>query len=368
MTKICHLTSVHHWGDVRIFIKECVSLAKQFDEVYLIAPGTKKQVVDKVNIIPVHKFSRLKRMRKTVDEVYKKSLEIDADVYHLHDPELLRIALRLKKKGKKVIFDIHENVALQIKSKPYIPSIFRGFIGFMYRMLEKFILPKLDGLILAEDSYLPYYDNLNKNISIVLNMPQHEKFDSFQGTGVKKDELFYIGSISEARGIITTLNAIKILKDRDVSVKFNCVGVVPGWLESHPLLTALSDRVIMHGRLPLYEGLEYAKSAKIGLSILKPIENYKNSFSTKTFEYMAMGLPVITSNFKLYKDVIEFNHTGLCINPQDPLELANSIERLLKDDDLCKTMGENGIQLIAEKYNWKNEEAKLFNLYQTILN
>ena len=52
--------------------------------------------------------SRIKRFTKAVNEIYKKSIEINADIYHLHDPELLRIARKLK--DEKIIYDAHEDL------------------------------------------------------------------------------------------------------------------------------------------------------------------------------------------------------------------------------------------------------------------
>jgi len=101
---ICHLTSAHPQRDVRILIKECSSLAKHFNTSLFVVNGT-KEVFNNVKIDTVkHEFnSRLERFTKVVDLVLLKAIEIDADIYHIHDPELLRIVSKLKKLNKKVI-------------------------------------------------------------------------------------------------------------------------------------------------------------------------------------------------------------------------------------------------------------------------
>ena len=100
--KICHLTSVHKQHDVRIFVKECSSLAK-CHETHLIVVNGYNEIKNNVTIhsLEVNYSSRIKRFTKAVNEIYKKSIEINADIYHLHDPELLRIARKLKKRVKK---------------------------------------------------------------------------------------------------------------------------------------------------------------------------------------------------------------------------------------------------------------------------
>jgi hypothetical protein len=100
--KICHLTSAHKWNDVRIFIKQCSSLAIAGFDTNLIAVNCESKQVNGVNIIGVNALvtNRYIRMFRASKLVYKKAIEVDADIYHFHDPELLQYALRLKRKVK----------------------------------------------------------------------------------------------------------------------------------------------------------------------------------------------------------------------------------------------------------------------------
>ena len=105
--KICHVTSVHPADDIRIFHKECGSLSNAGYEVYLVAPEILNHIRNGIQIIGVlnKPVSRLQRILFYTKRVYKNALWVNADIYHLHDPELLLYALLLKKKGKIVIFD-----------------------------------------------------------------------------------------------------------------------------------------------------------------------------------------------------------------------------------------------------------------------
>lgn len=101
MCKICHLTSVHNCNDIRIFLKESGSLAQDGDEVYLFAEGVNQQI-NGINIIGCGNKSggRKARFLDFAKKIYRKALELDCEIYHFHDPELLPYGIKLKNAGK----------------------------------------------------------------------------------------------------------------------------------------------------------------------------------------------------------------------------------------------------------------------------
>jgi glycosyltransferase involved in cell wall biosynthesis len=104
----------------------------------------------------------------------------------------------------------------------------------------------------------------------------------------------------------------------------------------------------------------------IGLAVVERIPNNTGSLLTKLFEYMALDMPLITSNFPLYKELIEGVGCGLCVAPEKPEELAEAIEYLLSHPEEATEMGKRGREAVKANYNWNTEAEKLLNLYKKL--
>lgn len=370
MIKVCIFTSAHHPFDSRIFYKECKSLAKADYEVVLVAPHEKNEWVDGVQIQAISMpKNRYERMLTTVWQVYRKAIEQKAIVYHFHDPELILVGLLLRWKGKKVIFDIHENIAQQIKVKRWVP--FRKIISKSFFFFD-LICSKFFFLILAEKSYERKYKKWTSRFIIIQNMPDIVFFKKYEVGLRNSNGIFYVGGISENRGIITLVEALRILKNNGTDFHFHCIGKFNPEFKKDKLLGKikqyeLNDFVTFYGRLEIEKAYQYSKNCSVGVSILKPIENYIDSYSTKIFEYMSISLPVVTSNFELYRNVIENYKCGICVDPENPEQIAAAIEYLLLNKDVANQMGENGRKAVEERYNWNRENKKLLQFYKELI-
>ncbi len=341
--KICHISSVHPSRDTRIFYKECISLKKAGYDVTLIAGNNQtEETVGGIKIIDFPPFkNRLFRMLFAPLRMFNLARKQKAKLYHFHDPELIITGIMLRMMGKQVIFDIHENIVKQIKSKKFLlfPSLLSGLF-----MPFNFIACKWFHLILAEHSYEPIYKKSSKSYEIILNMPGIgflEPYNVPDRSGL--NNIFYIGRVTKLRGVDVSLKALHLLKHQGIETTMHFVGdideALKKELENLDYYDQIKKNVIFHGRMNLDDGYELAKDCLIGISVLKPIENYLESYSTKVFEYMAVSMPVITSNFELYKKVVEKHECGLCIDPEDPRELADAINCQVMDKERATAMG-----------------------------
>ncbi|KRI01752.1 glycosyltransferase family 4 protein [Curvibacter sp. PAE-UM] len=367
MARVVHLTSAHPRDDIRIFLKECRSLARHGHEVTLVvADGLGDEVREGVAILDAGSSrGRLSRMFKTTQRVYRKAVELDADVYHLHDPELLPTGLRLKRRGKKVVFDAHEDVPQQLLGKHYLHPVMRRILSWGFARFERHACARFDGVVTATPHIRDKFTKIHPRSVDVNNFPMLGELESAVPWQDKANEVCYIGSIAQIRGIKELVRAMEATHP---SVRLNLVGgfaeaqveaevrTYPGWGKVHAL--GVQDRRGVR---------EVLGRSMAGVVTLHPIINYLDALPIKMFEYMSAGIPVIASNFPLWQQILESADCGVCVDPLDPLAIAKAIDEVVADPGRAEQMGQNGRRLIESKFNWSNEEAKLIEFYGLLL-
>jgi len=366
MPDICHITSAHPAEDIRIFIKECSSLAAAGHRVTLVAAGSSDNYTKngvQIVFVPKSTGGRIKRMYETVNRVYEKALAVNADVYHFHDPELLRIALKLKKKGKKVIYDSHEDVPRQIMGKYWIPAPLRTFVSAVFEKYENSVVRRLNGVIAATPVIAARFRKINPNTTDINNFPLLREFPEPDYGVEKEDAVCYIGGLTRIRGISQAVEAMKFCPE----VRLKLAGQFsPASYEQDVRALESFDRTDYLGTLNREEVVDCLHRCKAGLVTLLYSPNIVDSQPIKMFEYMAAGLPVIASHFPLWKQVIESNDCGLCVDPEKPEEIAAAIMQIVQDPGRAQQMGQNGRRAVENRYNWEVEEQKLLAFYEKL--
>ena len=364
--RVCHVTSLHSWNDTRIFYKECLSLSKEFD-VTLVAPNTKDLVEDGITVKGVNLpdiNSRLKRFLQ-LNRILPILEDIDADVYHFHDPELMRIGIRMKKKGKFVIFDSHEDVPLQIMEKGWIPAWIRPTVSYVYSHFEKRLLKKYDAVVTVTPSIVERLNTVNKNVYQITNYPIVKAFH---------DERKWCKSICFA-GLVgpTWMHANIVESIKDLAVNYNVAGHMypEGYFQQLIKDLPYKERITYVGRLPMESVSSFIQSNSIGMALCDYVPNmgYKmgSMGNTKLFEYMMAGVPVIATDFVLWKDIIDKYKCGIYVNPHDVEAIKNAISFLFSDMDKLKEMGNNGRKAVETLYNWSTQEEVLLSMYKKLL-
>lgn len=366
MTKVCHFTSVHSATDGRIFWKECCSLAKAGYEVFLVAPNAGNEIKNGVQIIgvPLKMRNRFYRMFFFSKEVYKIALSLNAEIYHFHDPELLVYANCLKKKGKKVIFDSHEDVVNQILQKKYL-SLFRYCIAWLYKIYEKRILSKIDAIISVTPHIVTRLRCINKNTYQITNYPLLE--EKYENVRCDNQEIVFAGGISS---LWLHENIIKALRYAPEEVKYTFAG--PGSNKYLDKLKALDidKRTNYLGILSRQKVMQLYRHAFLGIAMMDYVPNAGYRIGTlgnnKLFEFMNAGLPVICTDFILWKEIIDKWKCGIYVDAHDIHAIGMAINTLYSNPELARKMGENGMKAVMNEYNWSTQEKILLKLYKEL--
>ncbi|MCB1221167.1 MAG: glycosyltransferase [Planctomycetales bacterium] len=369
MPRAVHVTTVHNLFDNRIFMKECASLRDNGWDVVLVAQHDKDETVDGISIRALPKArNRMQRMRELPPLAMRIALEEQPDILHFHDPELLPVAAKLATQGKRVLYDMHENILKDILTKPWIRPAMRPLVSSYMRMRMKGWLSRLR-VVFAEESYAADYPYV-ANYTTVLNMPRLEVLSTIETERAAQPTLAYVGGLTEVRGSLRMLKLMAGLQANGIDAALELVGPADAAHKAQ-LDGMISELGIRHVR---FHGFQRADSAwplvagsHAGLALLSRIPNYEHSYPSKVFEYMALGLPVITSDFELYKDLVEANGAGICVNPDDENEVLDAAMLILTDSEAAAEMSAAGRRAAAEKYSWANEEQKLLALYQDML-
>lgn len=361
--KVCHITSVHPPYDARIFHKECCSLAKKY-EVWLIAPNVNDHIKNGVHLtglnIPKGRIKRLFYQQK----IYKKAIAVNAVSYHLHDPELLPLGLKLKRKGKIVIFDSHEDVPQQLLTKEWLPKPLAKIVSRLYAMYEAKAMKHYDALISVTPVIVERLRKINSktyqvtNFPIITDCPDNRTWGNSAcftgGVSVRYMHENIINALSKTNivyrlaGPCNPISYLEILKN------------LPNWANVQ------YDGVIPHTECSLY-----IQKSSVGLALLDYLPNVgykKGSLGVlKIFEYMQAGIPVVATDFDLWKEIIEGNDCGLCVDPHNTDAIANAIKYFVDNKDIAQKKGDNGKRTVERFYSWASQETILFDLYATIV-
>jgi glycosyltransferase involved in cell wall biosynthesis len=309
--------------------------------------------------------------------VLPRALSIRADIYQFHDHELLLPMWVLKWLcRKKVVYDIHENIAAQFISQMRIflrlPLWVRKILARLYRLIEQLLTWRM-GIIesdMIEGRFEPRSISI-RNLPILAGHARKDK--SIANFQESKSVLVYVGGVSVPRGVWEMLKIAKRLRSRRASFEMRIIGPFqPTSLEENVRKyvhdNELDSYVHFTGRVPYEDALHYIGKATLGISLLHHAENYRFALPTKILEYMMFGIPVISSDIRCATRYVKKYDVGIIVNCEEIDSTVDDIDTLLNDAERMLHYSRNGINAIWNgELNWEQEFPRLLLYYNWLL-
>lgn len=345
-SRIAHLTSEHTAMDSRILYKECCSLSRAGYQVTLVAPYTGDTEVEGVSIKAIRQPpSRWSRLSVTLAEIWRVAVKLDADLYHLHDPELLPIGMGLRCLGKTVIYDVHDDfpALATITNYPPLRGPFRRLPAFVLRHLENIAAPFMSAIVAADETLGLRFAARNKKCCIVHNLPLPAEMAPLTPVPWNRRlrAVAYVGTFTRWRGLFHMVQAMDLLPSQ-LDGKLLLVGAMKDHYRKQIAKVPGYHRVQVIGPFDRAGVRDVLSSVRAGLSVAHPIPFVTLTWPIKIFEYMAAGIPVIASNFPLWRELLGQPPAGLFVDPLDPKSIANAIEYVLGKSPEAERMGQLG--------------------------
>jgi glycosyltransferase involved in cell wall biosynthesis len=383
-SKICMLSIDHSPLDDRIYYKEACSLHKHGFEVTMLFcadengfaydMGGKKIINQDKNTVlqldgivchlvkrdlrnPIEKILHKFFLGNFIHNFIQKGIEINADVYHAHEPVSYYLGLKIQEKtGAKLIFDSHESwVGGTLKDQ---------FVKHLY-------LNKLTYLITANQ--ITRGSLLVKNPSlkteVIYNFAHPEIFKStFEESKLLNPIIVHDGYLPFNRGLKEMIEVIKLLKNDFPKIKFRILGETKGeekiYLQQKIEEYQLYDNIEETGWIDYVNVGNYLNDCSIGLLLkTNTPNNILGGPAIKLFHYFAYGIAVVDIDLPESTRFLNKTQSGISIQKRSITKITEAIELLLKDHTLLKKYCQNSFNSY-QKFNWLEEEKKLVSFYK----
>lgn len=370
MNHFCYITGIYPRYDGLMFLRQGKSLVEAgFKVSYIVCDSLPDEVNDGINIISTHFVpkGRNDRIWKTRKVLLSYALKVDADIYQTSDPELMGMVTTLKKRGKKVIFNLREYYPdLIVSAKPYLPRFIRKPLSFIIDRYQSHVLSKYDAVFTITDwilnilreqyhiktSYLlTNYPRINKNFSL-----------SYEQYASRENRLCYEGTIyrvSRQENVFDALSSIG-------NIKYLLAGKIEEqyeWIKQHPYWEKvefidgfkLSDLPVIFGRSTIS-------------NVFRDFEGREGSSGVmKVFESMEQGLPVLFADVPVYRKINEKYSCGICVDPNNVESIRTAILNLINNKKEAYEMGQRGRKAVELEYNWETQAIEYIKVIKSIV-
>jgi glycosyltransferase involved in cell wall biosynthesis len=375
--RIVHVALLHSPLDVRIFEKEARELASVGYDVHVIAPGAPDENRDDVRFHGIDSsgecvgiLSRVWLAMQRGWRALRSVVALRPDVVHLHEVQAIPVGLALKLLGARIVYDVHEEAFWEKLSNCRILGAPRlGYVfGAIAALLEVLAKLSFDGFVAATPHIGRQFPR--RQTTVVQNFPRSDETPNDRVAGGsladhdRENVCLFAGNLFATRGAREMVEAVAQLP-----AALNSRLVIAGRFVPASLKRELEQldgwcNITCEGWLSRRRLNELWSHARVALVLFHPSPEHLNAYPNKLFEAMAAGVPVVASDFPLWRKIVESAQCGLLVDPLDPTAIADAVRDLLEHPAKAAKMGAAGAEAVRRQYNWNNESVKLLKFYE----
>lgn len=372
--RICHITTVHPWSDARIFNRMCAVLAQRGHEVTLVAPVEAERVEQGVRLLPVGPPGKIRRQIH-MPGLLRRLSRLDAEIYHFHDPELLpwMSVFHATSSSRRVVYDVHEYYPESAYTSNYFGwRPLSRMAGAVYAVAEPLLAQSLSAVVAVTPPIAERFTGGDARVAVVRNaargnMPQLDLPDDMPSPRT----IVLAGVMNEGRLMTQLLDALVILLPRWPDLHLLAIGDLlrdpyGQTLRTRASVFGIEDHITFRDRLPWDDLQRYLAASVVGLVLLEESENHRRALPNRMFEFMAVGVPIVSTDFTLLTDIIRSSRCGILLSDDTPQAIAEGIEAILRDTDAAREMGARGREAVQREHSLEVEISKLEALYDAI--
>lgn len=371
--KVVILAPVHMYNDIRVFRKEAVTLAADGNDVVLYArtPDGRGVRDSGVRVEPVSYRSRMQRFAR-IPRLAAAAMAERADVYHLHNPDTLPIALYLKARGRRVVYDTHEDFRTEILLRGWLPRSLRKPAAAAVSAAEGLAGRVLDAVIVTQEQILARIPQA----VVIGNPPLVDEAATRAAARQRADRptprqftLGYVGGISADRGLFRMMELVAAMSQQHPT-RLLLIGYpvnddalqrareMPEW--------EFVDHV---GELPQAEAFRRLAAADAGLILFEDVASHSFIDPNKIYEYMSLALPFVATGFADWRRRIGPARAGIFLDPAGAAaRTAKEVLGFLADPVELARAGRNGADHVIGRYSWQAVGAPtLLGLYRRVV-
>ena len=369
--KVCHVISGYYRNDPRVFQRQCKSLMQ---DGFLVSILTNDDQPDEIlESIPIYSTKNYWSSRALVllfakKQFLNRAIEIDADIYQMHSPELLSLGITLMRAGKIVVYDAHEDLPKHIIEKDWLPRLIRKPLSFVVQNYMNGIMRRYHAIISPHSHVVDNLKEINPNTTLITNFAKvlPSKEISLNEYSQRNKIICYSGTVYLHSNQISVLDALNELPDVTYNIAGYCTPDYLEYLSKHESYTKLN----YIGRISWDELSDFYNKARIGVVVIDYKMNLGGKKGTyavnKIFEYMEAALPIICSDYDLWQDIIDEYKCGICVEPGNVKQMTEAITYLINNPEIAFTMGQNGRKAVHQKYNWSTQHEVYIQLFKKL--